>query len=438
MKILVVGSGGREHALLDKLHRDDPAAELYITRGNGGTGALATALPLDPADAPALAAWAELNTIDLTIVGPEAVLADGIADLFGRRGLPLFGPTRAATDIEASKAYAKALMARAGVPTATFATFVDADAAEAYILERGGPIVVKASGLAAGKGAVVCAAADEAVITARQMLGGEGFGAAGREIVVEECMSGDELSIFALCDGTDAVLMIPAQDHKRIGERDTGPNTGGMGAYAPVSIASEALVNQVRSTIVLPTLAALRDDGREFRGLLFCGIMMTADGPKVVEFNARFGDPETQAILPLLATPLAELLVPIARGGSIAGATLEWKPGAALTTVLAADGYPGPPRKGDAIMIPPELLADESLRLFHAGTRADDDGTLRTDGGRVIAVTAVGTDIADAAVRSRAAAEAITFEGRQFRRDIGWRELERIRQDTAPPESRGA
>jgi phosphoribosylamine---glycine ligase len=434
MKILVVGNGAREHALLDKLRRDDPGAELFITRGNGGTAPLATSLPLDPADAAALAVWADTNRADLTIVGPEAPLADGIVDVFERRGVAIFGPTMAATAIEASKSYAKALMARAGIPTARFDTFSDPAAAEAHIRAHGAPIVVKASGLAGGKGAVVCGDVEEAVTTARAMLAGDRFGAAGREIVIEECLTGDELSIFAICDGTDALLMLPAQDHKRLGEGDRGPNTGGMGAYAPVSIADDALAATVRDTIVLPTLAAMAADKRPFRGLLFCGIMLTPAGPQVIEFNARFGDPETEAILPLLDTPLADVLLPIAQGGSIAGGTLAWRAAAAVTTVLAASGYPDAPRGGDVITIPTALAEDPDLRVYHAGTARNDAGELVTAGGRVLAVTATAPTFADAAARSRAAAESIHFEGRQYRRDIGWRELERVPGNRAAAE----
>ncbi len=424
MKILIVGNGGREHALLWKLHRDAPDAEFYITRGNGGTAELATALPLAPTDAPALAAWAEANGIDLTVVGPEAPLAEGIADLFIDRGLAIFGPSRAATAIEASKAYAKMLMDRVGVPTAAFRTFTDARAAEAFIHETGAPIVVKASGLAAGKGAVVCTSVAEAVVTAQAMLAGGEFGAAGQEIVIEEYMEGEEASVFALTDGENVLTMLPAQDYKRVGEGDSGPNTGGMGAYAPVSRVDAALLDRIRSEIFAPTLAALREDGRTFQGLLYAGLMLTADGPKVVEFNARFGDPETQALLPLLRSSLLEPMLAIARGDTITTSQFEWQPGYALTTVLASAGYPGAYETGEEITIPTEVEEADDLVVFHAGTKLRD-GRLVTSGGRVLTVTAVAPTIEQAAERSRAGAEAITFTGKQFRRDIGWRELKR-------------
>ena len=424
MKILIVGNGGREHALLRKLRVDAPAAEFYITRGNGGTHVDATSLPLDPLDVPALAAWAGQNSIGLAVCGPEQPLAQGIADHFMRQGVPLFGPTRDAANIEVSKAYAKALMKRAGVPTARFGTFTHYDRAETFIRERGAPIVVKASGLAAGKGVIVCETVDEALDHTRAMLSGETFGAAGTQVVIEEFLAGEELSVFALCDGHEAVPMLAAQDHKRIGEGDTGPNTGGMGAYAPVAIATDALLDRVRREILLPVLNALREDGHEFRGLLYAGLMLTQSGPKVIEFNARFGDPEAQVVVPMLRSSLLEPMLAIARGGSVRGLTLDWHGGAALTTVLAAEGYPGRYRTGITLTIPPAVHEADDVLVYHAGT-ALEDGHLVTAGGRVLAVTALAADMRHAAERSRWAAGAIHFEGKQYRRDIGWRELER-------------
>ncbi len=424
MKILIVGHGGREHALARKLRDDAPDAQLYITRGNGGTAALAQHIPFSPMDAQGLAAWADGERIDLTVVGPEAPLADGLVDVFQSRRLSVFGPSADATAIESSKAYTKQLLRRHGIPTADFATFDAFADAERFIREHGAPIVVKASGLAAGKGAVVCAAVAEALDAARDMLEDRTFGLAGQTIVVEEFMQGEELSLFALCDGTDALPLLASQDHKRIGEGDTGPNTGGMGAYAPVAIATPTLIERVQRDVLAPTLAAMAADGRPFRGLLYAGLMLTHDGPKVVEFNARFGDPETQVVLPLLASSLLDPLLEVARGGSIRGATLEWKDAAALTTVLAAAGYPDAPTKGAAITIPAALAARDDVHIYHAGTRLVD-GTLVSDGGRVLAVTAIAPTLADAAARSSAAAESIEFNGKQYRRDIGWRELAR-------------
>jgi phosphoribosylamine--glycine ligase len=424
MKILMVGHGGREHALLRKLHDDAPDATFYITRGNGGTAALAQHLPLDTTDAPALAAWAANERIDLTIVGPEAPLADGIVDVFSRNGLPIFGPTRDATRIESSKAFAKRLLRDHNIPTAEFATFDDVAQAESHVRAHGAPLVVKASGLAAGKGAVVCMSVDEALDAVHAMLGTRTFGSAGDTIVIEEFMEGEELSVFALCDGTHAVPLLPSQDHKRIGEGDTGPNTGGMGAYAPVAIATAELMARVQRDILEPTLAALKEEHCPFSGLLYAGLMITRDGPKVIEYNARFGDPETEVVLPLMASSLLEPMLAIARGDSAAGTSPAWKPAAALTTVLAAANYPDNPHRGDEISIPSELERRDDVHVYHAGTKRDD-GRLVTDGGRVLMVTAIAPTLREAAERSRAAADAIRFEGKQYRRDIGWRELAR-------------
>jgi phosphoribosylamine---glycine ligase len=423
MKILIVGNGGREHALLWKLKQDAPDAEFFITRGNGGTAGLARHLPLDADEMQALAGWAENEAVDLTLVGPEVPLAAGIVDHFGARGLVSFGPTKAAAEIESSKAYAKLLMNRHGIPTAAFRSFTQLGEAESYLRSVGAPIVVKASGLAAGKGAVVCATLDEALAAVREMLGERAFGEAGTEVVIEEFLEGEELSVFALSDGRNVIPLLPSQDHKRVGEGDTGPNTGGMGAYAPVSIATPEVMQRVADEILEPTVAALAEDRRTFRGLLYAGLMLTADGPRVIEFNCRFGDPETQVVLPLLRSSLLDPLLAIARGEEVRGHALEWHPNAAVTTVVAAGGYPGTYRSGLDIEIPPGIERDDVL-LFHAGTRCDGD-RLVTSGGRVLAVTGLGATVAEAAERSREAAGAIRFEGAQFRRDIAWREVER-------------
>jgi phosphoribosylamine---glycine ligase len=424
MKILIVGHGGREHALLLKLRNDAPDARFWITRGNAGTTRLAKSIDLSAEDVDGLAAWADANAIDLTVVGPEAPLANGLCDALARRGLAAFGPSRDATRIESSKAFAKELMARAGVPTAAFGSFTQVEPALAFLHERGAPIVVKASGLAAGKGAIVCPDLASAERAVKAMLADAAFGGAGRQIVIEDFMEGEEISIFALTDGTDSLLMLPAQDHKRIGEGDTGPNTGGMGAYAPVSIATSQRIDQASREVFEPVLAALREEGAPFRGLLYAGLMVSTDGLNVIEFNARFGDPETQALLPLLDSSLLDVLLEIARGGSIRRSTLAWKDAAALTTVLASAGYPERSTKGVPIRIPPALESTPGIHVFHAGTRLDGDVCV-TDGGRVLAVTAVAPSIEEAALLSRQAAESIEFEGRRFRRDIGWREMHR-------------
>ncbi len=423
MRILIVGNGGREHALLWKLRRDAPSAEFFATRPNAGMAPLCSGVEIAPGDVEALSGWASAQRIDLTIVGPEAPLAAGIVDRFEAKGLPVFGPSKAAARIEASKAYAKDLMRNAGVPTAEHRTFTDRAAAEAYVGERGAPIVVKASGLAAGKGAIVCATVEEAVAAIRAMLSDLTFGEAGRQVVVEDCMVGEELSIFAVCDGERAVMLLASQDHKRLGEGDEGPNTGGMGAYAPVAIATPEILAEARERVFEPTLGALAADGCPFRGLLYAGLMDTADGLSVVEFNCRFGDPETQVVVPMMDSSLLDLVVAVANGDSLRNVEPRWREGAAVTTVVASGGYPGSYQKGKEIRIPSDLEDDEVV-VFHAGT-ATREGKLVTAGGRVLAVTAVAPDHAEAARRSREGAGAIEFEGAFFRRDIGWRELQR-------------
>ena len=423
MRILIVGNGGREHALLWKLRRDDPAAAFFATQPNGGMAPLCQGVGIAPTDVEALSGWAASHRIDLTVVGPEAPLAMGIVDRFQAKGLPVFGPTRDAARIESSKAYAKDLMLGAGIPTAGYRTFRDREAAQDYVRERGAPIVVKASGLAAGKGAVVCATVDEAVEAVDAMLGDLSFGEAGREVVVEDFMEGEELSLFAVADGQRCVLLLPSQDHKRVGEGDTGPNTGGMGAYAPVSIATPELLHEARTRVIEPTLRAMAADGCPFKGLLYAGLMRTTEGLKVVEFNCRFGDPETQAVLPLMSSSLLELLATVAEGGSLEGRLATWHPEAAVTTVVASGGYPEGYEKGKAISVPPGLEKD-GVTVFHAGTGLRD-GALVTTGGRVVAVTAQGRTFGEAVDRSRDAAAEISFEGAFFRRDIGWRERSR-------------
>lgn len=422
-----MGNGGRESALLWKLRRDAPGAEFFVTRANGGMAG-ATSLPLGPGEIQALAAWVETNGVDLTVVGPEAPLAEGIADHFAAHGLACFGPTKDAARIESSKAFAKALMQRHGIPTAAFSTFDRLDAGEAYVRAAESKLVVKASGLAAGKGVVVADDANQALEAVREMMSGGAYGTAGAQVVIEERMSGEELSVFALTDGTHVAPMIAAQDHKRIGEGDTGPNTGGMGAYAPVSIATPEVMARIRAEILEPTVAALADEGRPFRGLLYAGLMLTESGPRVVEFNARFGDPETQAVLPLLRSSLLEPLHAVAHGGSIEGLALDWADGAAVTTVLASAGYPGEYQTGVPIDIPAGLEDAGDVIVFHAGTKEDRRGAdagLVTTGGRVLAVTGLAPTVAGAAERSRAAAERIRYAGRYYRRDVGWREIER-------------
>lgn len=422
MKVLIIGGGGREHAIAWKLKRDDPALDLVAAPGNPGIAGLARCAPIAASDIAALASFAEAEAVDLTVVGPEAPLEAGIADVFNKRGLAVFGPIAAAARIETSKRFAKELMLRAGVPTARAEIHTDSAKAKRAAAEMGTPVVVKASGLAAGKGVVVAQSAAEASRAIDAMLNDRVFGAAGCEILIEEFMEGEELSLFAITDGTNYLPLLGAQDHKRLLDGDLGPNTGGMGAYAPTTLATPALVGEICSLIFTPTLAALRESTSDFRGLLYAGLMLTMDGPKVVEFNCRFGDPETEAILPLMSSSLLDLLLAVARDGSLAGvAAPTWSNLSAVTTVVAAAGYPDAPRMGDAIHLP---QPPEGVHVFHSGTSLTG-GKLVTNGGRVLAVTAVADTVAAAAERSRQYAGAVAIDGKQYRGDIGWRELNR-------------
>jgi phosphoribosylamine--glycine ligase len=428
VRVLIVGGGGREHALLWALHRDAPDGAFFCLPGNAGTARLAINLPGSATDVPGVVAAARANHVDLVVVGPEAPLAAGLADRLGAEGVPVFGPSAAAARIESSKVFSKELMLRAGVPTPDARTFTDADDALSHIATRSEPLVVKASGLAAGKGAVVCRTRDEARAAATAMLRDRTLGAAGAEILIEDCLIGEELSVLAITDGEHLAVLPAAQDHKRIGEGDTGPNTGGMGAYCPVSIATADLLDRVVTRVFQPTLRAVAEAGSPYKGVLYAGIMLREHDPTpyVIEFNCRFGDPEAQAILAATPPGLLPVLRMVAEGGWMpSGLRLGGAKHAAVTTVLAAAGYPDAPRTGAPIHIPPGLEDAGDVLVFHAGTSRGTDGTLRVSGGRVLAVTATGPDVGTAAERSREAAEAITFDGRQFRRDIGWREIAR-------------
>jgi len=424
VRLLVVGGGGREHALCWALKRDAPATTLYAAPGNPGTTTLATNLNIAATAVDDLVRAAREHTIDAVVVGPEAPLAAGLADRLKAAGIATFGPSAAAAQIEASKAFAKEVMDAAGVPTAASRTFTAFAPARDWIRAHAEPLVVKASGLAAGKGAVVCVTRAEAEAVARAFLESGTLGSAGREILVEDFLAGEELSVLALTDGERYAMLPPAQDHKRLGEGDSGPNTGGMGAYCPVGLTSPALLQRVRREVLEPTLAELARRGARYQGVLYAGLMVARDGtPNVLEFNCRFGDPETQAILPALAPGVSEHLWDIARN--------EWRPTtdliapqrAAVTTVLAAPGYPEKPELGAAIELPQDLGPD--VLVFHAGTSRDPDGMLRVHGGRVLNVTGLGTTVAAAARSSAAACARIDFQGKQYRHDIAWREVRR-------------
>jgi phosphoribosylamine--glycine ligase len=426
VRILVVGGGGREHALCWALARDlpSPAATLFAAPGNPGTATLATNLPIPATALDALVAAAREHRIDLVVVGPEAPLAAGLADRLRAAGRAVFGPSAAAARIESSKAYAKEVMRAAGVPTAPSRTCTDLADALAWIRTRSEPLVVKASGLAGGKGAIVCATRDEATRAARAMLAEGALGEAGREIVIEDFLEGEELSVLALTDGERIAILPPAQDHKRLGEGDTGPNTGGMGAYTPVSLATPTFLARVRREVLEPVLRETAGRGTPYQGVLYAGLMVAADGtPYVLEFNCRFGDPETQAILPALARGVSEHVAAIARGNWRPSADVLPATQAAVTTVLAAPGYPDDPQLGAAITLPP--IDGEQVLVFHAGTTRGADGVLRVNGGRVLSVTGLGRTVAEAARRSAAACERVEFPGKTWRRDIAWREIRR-------------
>jgi len=422
VRILIVGGGGREHAIAWALQRESSSNILYAAPGNPGTADLATNLSIDSTDIDRLADAADAYGIDLTIIGPEAPLALGLADRLRAEGRAVFGPGRAAAEIEASKAFSKDVMHQAGVPTAASRTFTDLAMALAYVDAHAEPLVVKASGLAAGKGAIVCPTRGEAADAVRAMLSEGKFGAAGEVVVIEDFMPGEELSLLAITNGDGIVLLPAAQDHKRLGEGDTGPNTGGMGAYSPVAISTPALLQRVTAEVLRPTLDELARRGAPYNGVLYAGLMIGPEGaPRVVEFNCRLGDPETQVLLPLVTGGLTDCLWKVARGES--PSPLNLSSDCAVTTVLAAAGYPDSPRKGAEIHIPTELPA--GVTVFHAGTTRDSGGTLRASGGRVLNVTAVAPSFSVAQSLSRAGAAAIEFEGKIHRRDIGWREAAR-------------
>lgn len=420
MKVLVVGSGGREHALLLALARSPQRPTLYCAPGNAGTADLAETVPLAADDIDGLTRDAVERGIDLVIVGPEVPLVLGLADRLREAGVAVFGPDARGARIEGSKAYANALMARADVPTASSRTFsaADVDEARAYVEAHSLPVVLKADGLAAGKGVVIAESTPEALDALDDMLGGR-FGDAGATVVIEQFLDGEEASVFAVTDGEAVVILAPAQDHKRIGEGDTGPNTGGMGAYAPAPAVTSGVMEQVRETIVAPVLAELNREGADYRGVLFCGLMLTADGPQVIEFNCRFGDPETQVILPLLDSDPLELLWRAATG-TLAGYDALISPEAAACVVLASGGYPGSYEKGKTITGLDE--ASGVATVIHAGTRREGDAIV-TDGGRVLGIVGRGGTLAEALHSAYAGADAVDFEGKTLRRDIGQKGL---------------
>jgi phosphoribosylamine--glycine ligase len=425
MKILVVGSGGREHALAWKLAQAAGVTRVFVAPGNAGTAREAKLENLPVTDINALADFAAQNNIHLTVVGPEAPLAAGIVDVFRARGLKIFGPTQAAAQLESSKDFAKRFMARHNIPTAGFETFTDATAAHDYINRRGAPIVIKADGLAAGKGVVVAMSLDEAHAAIDDMLSGNKLGSAGARVVIEDFLDGEEASFIVLVDGKHVLPMATSQDHKRIGDGDTGPNTGGMGAYSPAPVVTPEIHAKAMREIILPTVEGMAADGIPFTGFLYAGLMIGKDGSvKTLEFNARMGDPETQPIMMRLKSD-AVTMFEHAIDGTLDQAETEWDRRVALGIVLAAQNYPETPRKGDVIHgLPAGNAAGDDAHVFHAGT-ADANGEVVTNGGRVLCVTALGENVAQAQKRAYEAAESIRFDGMQYRKDIGYRAINR-------------
>ena len=421
MRILVLGGGGRDHAIVTSLAASAHAPEIFCAPGNGGTAALATNVSIDTEDPAYVVEWVERHGADLVVIGPEAPLVVGTADLLAFTGVPVFGPRAAGAEIEGSKVFAKDLMERHGIPTGTFRVVENEAEARLALEETGAPVVVKADGLAAGKGVTVAATVEEAISAARQCFEGA-FGPAGDIVLIEEYLEGPECSLLAFTDGETVLPMLTAQDHKRAFDNDEGPNTGGMGVYAPVPVIDAATQAEMVS-ILERTVAALRAEGVVYRGVLYGGFILTAEGPKVLEYNARFGDPETQVLLPLLETDLVDVLLATAEG-RLSEIELSWRDGYAVSVVLASGGYPGTYSAGKPIKGLDEASAIEGVTIFHAGTALDDNGNYLTDGGRVLNVTAVAPTFAEARDRAYRAVDCIDFEHMHFRTDIGLRALQ--------------
>jgi phosphoribosylamine--glycine ligase len=423
MKILVVGSGGREHALGWKLKQSPLVSELISASGNPGLAELGRTVAIKADDVAELAAFAMREQIDLVVIGPEASAAAGLADRLAQVGVPCFGPSQAAAELESSKAFMKDFCQRHSVPTAGYQVFDDAIHAKAYLGGREPPFVIKADGLAAGKGVVIAETRREADEAIDQILFLRKFGTAGQRIVIEDFLPGEEASFFAICDGETAIPMVAAQDHKRAYDGDKGPNPGGLGAYSPAPVFTDAVRDQTMEQIILPTLRGMKAEGRPFIGVLFAGLMITPDGPKLIEFNVRFGDPECQTMMRRLTSDFAPVLLAAAKGELASAPALEWDARPAVTVVFAAQGYPDEPLTGSVIRGLAEASAAPEVVIFHAGTKLDADGTLRAAGGRVLNVTATGDTLKQAVDHAYAGARSIDWPGGFCRRDIAWRAL---------------
>ena len=416
MNVLVVGSGGREHAICWKLAQSPKVTKLWCAPGNGGISEVATCVDIKATDVDAMVAWAKENAMDFVVVAPDDPLALGMVDALEAAGIPAFGPRANAAIIEASKVFSKNLMEKYHIPTAQYQTFTELDAALAYVRQQGAPIVVKADGLALGKGVVVAQTVEEAEEAVRSMMADKKFGEAGTRLVIEECMTGPEATVLAFCDGETLVCMPSSQDHKRAYDGNQGPNTGGMGAISPSPYLTEELAGRCMREIFRPTVDALRAEGRPFQGVIYFGLMLTPKGPKVVEYNARFGDPECQAVLSLLDSDLLEIML-ACRNGTLDQADIRWRIGASCCLVLASGGYPGSYQKGYPITGIDQ--ANETAVVFHAGTKKADSGEIVTNGGRVLGVTATGADLEEAIDAAYAAASHISWTDMHFRHDIG-------------------
>jgi len=423
LRILVIGGGGREHALVWKLKMSSRVDQIYCIPGNPGIAELAECVQLDIGDNEKLAQFALEHQIDLTVVGPEVPLTNGIVDCFVSHGLKIFGPSQAAAQIEGSKEFAKNLMHKYQVPTAGFVAFTEYETAREYVLSHGAPLVIKADGLAAGKGVVVAMTTEEAFAAIEDMMCSQVFGSAGNKVVIEEFLTGEEASLLVFTDGYTVVPMIAAQDHKRVFDGDMGPNTGGMGTYAPAPVVTPAIKDRVMKEIVQPVVDGMRAEGCTYSGCLYAGLMITADGPKVIEFNARFGDPETQVVLPLLKSDLT-VVMEACVDRKLDTVAVEWEDQAAVCVVMAAGGYPGSYAKGAVIEGLPEAKEAGAI-VFHAGTGVNADGHIVTNGGRVLGVTATAADLKAAVEKVYQALQCIHFDGMQYRKDIAYRALKR-------------
>lgn len=423
MKVLVIGSGGREHALVWKISQSPAVKKIYCTPGNAGIAQQAECLPFTAEEGPSILSWAEKEKIDLTVVGPEAPLIMGIVDAFQERGLRIFGASQRAAEIEGSKAFAKHIMKKYGVPSGDFRVFADYGAAVRYVKETGAPVVVKADGLAAGKGVILCPTVEEAIAALDLIMVQKAFGAAGRQVVVEEFLQGEEASFLAFTDGETVLPLPTTQDHKPIFDHDQGPNTGGMGAYSPAPVVSEKVHRQVMEQIMIPTVRAMAEEGRKYRGVLYAGLMIRNEQAKVLEFNARFGDPETQPLLLRMKSDLVSVLE-AAIDGDLSTLKMDWDERPTVCVVMAAQGYPGPYAKGKVISGLGEAAKNPGTFVFHAGT-AWKEGKIVTQGGRVLGVTAIGNAIGDAIELAYETAAKISWEGAYYRKDIGQKALNR-------------